>query len=42
MRGEPGHGSPAWRSGMMAYMNDVNGAKKLIRTRDGRMVAGVC
>jgi phage shock protein C len=27
---------------MMAYMTDVNGAKKLIRTRDGRMVAGVC
>jgi phage shock protein PspC (stress-responsive transcriptional regulator) len=23
-------------------MSDVNGTKKLIRTRDGRLVAGVC
>jgi phage shock protein C len=27
---------------MMAYMSDVNGTKKLVRTRDGRIVAGVC
>jgi len=27
---------------MMTYMSDVNGTKKLIRTRDGRIVAGVC
>jgi phage shock protein PspC (stress-responsive transcriptional regulator) len=26
----------------MAYMSDVNGTKKLVRTRDGRIVAGVC
>ncbi len=27
---------------MMACMSDVNGTKKLLRTRDGRIVAGVC
>ena len=27
---------------MMADMSDLNGTKKLIRTRDGRIVAGVC
>jgi phage shock protein C len=27
---------------MMADMSDVNGTKKLLRTRDGRIVAGVC
>lgn len=27
---------------MMADMSDVNGTKKLLRTRDGRFVAGVC
>jgi phage shock protein C len=29
-------------SGMMAVMNDANGGKRLVRTRDGRVVAGVC
>jgi phage shock protein C len=42
MRGGPGHGSPARQSGMMACMSDVNGTRKLMRTRDGRIVAGVC
>ena len=27
---------------MMTDMSDVNGTKKLLRTRDGRLVAGVC
>ena len=27
---------------MMAVMNDANGSKTLVRTRDGRIVAGVC
>ncbi len=27
---------------MMAGMSDVNGSKMLVRTRDGRIVAGVC
>ena len=27
---------------MMTDMSDVNGTKKLLRTRDGRRVAGVC
>jgi phage shock protein C len=27
---------------MMADMSDVNGTKKLLRIRDGRIVAGVC
>ena len=27
---------------MMADMSDVNGSKTLVRTRDGRIVAGVC
>ena len=27
---------------MMADMSDVNGSKMLVRTRDGRIVAGVC
>ena len=27
---------------MMTGMSDVNGTKKLLRTRDGRLVAGVC
>ena len=27
---------------MMAGMSDVNGSKVLVRTRDGRIVAGVC
>ena len=27
---------------MMAVMSNVNGSKKLVRTRDGRIVAGVC
>ena len=27
---------------MMAVMNDANGGKRLVRTRDGRIVAGVC
>ncbi len=26
----------------MAVMSDVNGSKRLVRTRDGRIVAGVC
>jgi phage shock protein PspC (stress-responsive transcriptional regulator) len=30
------------RSGMMADMSNVNGSKTLVRTRDGRIVAGVC
>ena len=30
------------RSGMMAVMSNVNGSKTLVRTRDGRIVAGVC
>ena len=42
MRQGPAPDSPAPQSGMMAYMSDVNGTKKLIRTRDGRIVAGVC
>ena len=29
-------------SGMMAGMSNVNGNKMLVRTRDGRIVAGVC
>jgi phage shock protein C len=33
---------PAAGSGMMANMSDVNGSKMLVRTRDGRIVAGVC
>jgi phage shock protein C len=33
---------PAAGSGMMAGMSDVNGSKMLVRTRDGRIVAGVC
>jgi phage shock protein PspC (stress-responsive transcriptional regulator) len=28
--------------GMMTVMNDANGGKRLVRTRDGRVVAGVC
>jgi phage shock protein C len=27
---------------MMAVMSNVNGSKTLVRTRDGRIVAGVC
>ena len=27
---------------MMTVMNDANGGKRLVRTRDGRIVAGVC
>jgi phage shock protein PspC (stress-responsive transcriptional regulator) len=27
---------------MMAVMSNVNGSKALVRTRDGRIVAGVC
>jgi phage shock protein C len=27
---------------MMAVMSNVNGSKQLVRTRDGRIVAGVC
>ena len=27
---------------MMAGMSNVNGSKTLVRTRDGRIVAGVC
>jgi phage shock protein PspC (stress-responsive transcriptional regulator) len=27
---------------MMAAMSNVNGSKTLVRTRDGRIVAGVC
>jgi len=27
---------------MMASMSDVNGSKTLVRTHDGRIVAGVC
>jgi phage shock protein C len=27
---------------MMAVMSNVNGSKRLVRTRDGRIVAGVC
>jgi len=27
---------------MMTGMSDVNGSKMLVRTRDGRIVAGVC
>lgn len=27
---------------MMAHMSNENGPKKLVRTRDGRLVAGVC
>ena len=27
---------------MMTDMSDVNGTKKLLRTREGRLVAGVC
>ena len=27
---------------MMAAMSDMNGGKMLVRTRDGRIVAGVC
>ena len=42
MRRGTGHDSPARSSGMMAGMSDVNGTKKLLRTRDGRLVAGVC
>jgi phage shock protein C len=42
MRRSPAPDGPARQSGMMAYMSDVNGTKKLIRTRDGRIVAGVC
>src|SRR5260221_467987 len=30
------------RSGMMAIMSNVNGSKTLVRTRDGRILAGVC
>jgi len=26
----------------MAVMSNVNGSKRLVRTRDGRIVAGVC
>ena len=26
----------------MAAMSDMNGGKRLVRTRDGRIVAGVC
>jgi phage shock protein C len=33
---------PPAGSGMMAGMSDVNGSKMLVRTRDGRIVAGVC
>jgi phage shock protein C len=29
-------------SGMMAVMSNANGSKQLVRTRDGRIVAGVC
>jgi phage shock protein C len=42
MRRGTGHDSPARPSGMMTDMSDVNGTKKLLRTRDGRLVAGVC
>jgi phage shock protein C len=28
--------------GMMEIMSDANGGKRLVRTRDGRVVAGVC
>jgi phage shock protein C len=27
---------------MMAVMSNVNGSKRLVRTHDGRIVAGVC
>jgi len=27
---------------MMAVMSNVDGSKRLVRTRDGRVVAGVC
>jgi phage shock protein C len=27
---------------MMACMSDVNGTKKLVRTHEGRIIAGVC
>jgi phage shock protein C len=29
-------------SGMMAHMSNSNGSKRLVRSLDGRMVAGVC
>jgi phage shock protein PspC (stress-responsive transcriptional regulator) len=29
-------------SGMMAHMSKSNGSKQLVRSLDGRMVAGVC
>jgi phage shock protein PspC (stress-responsive transcriptional regulator) len=29
-------------SGMMAHMSNDNGGKRLVRSLDGRMVAGVC
>jgi phage shock protein C len=36
------HGVAAGQSGMMADMSNGNGTKKLLRTREGRLVAGVC